>query len=119
MPPREVRACLRDILDACDAIMQASEGKSFEDYRGSRALRGWIERELITVGEATLHAIRADASIERTLPDARRIVDFRNVLVHGYHVVDDEVVWKIATERVSQLRGEVASVMQSLGEDEN
>lgn len=115
MPPRDVRACLRDILDACDAIVVATAGKSFDEYRDSRGLRGWIERELITIGEAMLHAIRTDASLERMVPDARRIVDFRNVLVHGYHVVDDEVVWKIAVERVPELRRRVMAVLESIG----
>ena len=103
MPPRDARACLQDIADACDAIIAASSGKSYQDYASSRSLRGWIERELITVGEALQHAIRADATLEATIPDARRIVDFRNVLVHGYHVVDNEVVWRIVAERVPGL----------------
>lgn len=32
-----------------------------------------------------------------------RIVAFGNVLVHGYAVIDDELVWQVATTRVPGL----------------
>ena len=37
------------------------------------------------------------------IPDLRRIVAFRNVFVHGYAVVDDAIVWDVATTRIEPL----------------
>jgi len=37
------------------------------------------------------------------VPDARRIVAFRNLLIHGYAAIDDRLVWEVATERTAPL----------------
>jgi uncharacterized protein with HEPN domain len=37
------------------------------------------------------------------VPDLRRIVDFRNLLIHGYAIVDDRLVWEIARTKVPAL----------------
>jgi uncharacterized protein with HEPN domain len=41
-------------------------------------------------------------------------VAFRNVLVHGYAVIDDELVWEVATTRVTLLATEIQEL---LGDD--
>lgn len=38
-----------------------------------------------------------------TLTDLPRIVAFRNVLIHGYAAIDNEIVWAVATTRVNAL----------------
>jgi uncharacterized protein with HEPN domain len=42
----------------------------------------------------------------------RRIVVVRNVLVHGYAVIDDELVWDFATRRAPDLAAELARLLQ-------
>ena len=37
------------------------------------------------------------------MPDLPRIVAFRNILIHGYAVVDDELVWQVLVERLPGL----------------
>jgi len=46
---------------------------------------------------------RWDARRAAEVPDLRRIVAFRNILIHGYATVDDALVWSVATERVAPL----------------
>lgn len=38
------------------------------------------------------------------IPEVERIIGLRNVLAHGYAVVDDRVVWTAASRRVPELR---------------
>jgi uncharacterized protein with HEPN domain len=41
-------------------------------------------------------------------------VAFRNLLIHGYAVVDDRVVWRTAVEDLPRLRAEVEELLTSL-----
>jgi uncharacterized protein with HEPN domain len=41
------------------------------------------------------------------ITDYQKIVSFRNVLIHGYADVDDELVWDIVETRLPVLREEV------------
>jgi uncharacterized protein with HEPN domain len=45
-----------------------------------------------------------DAETAALIPEIQRIIGLRNVLAHGYAVVDDTVVWAAATSRVPELR---------------
>jgi uncharacterized protein with HEPN domain len=42
----------------------------------------------------------------------RRIIAFRNILVHGYADVDDQLVWDIAESKLAALRTEVAALLR-------
>ena len=37
------------------------------------------------------------------LPDLPRIVAFRNVLIHGYATINDEVVWQVAHDQLGTM----------------
>jgi uncharacterized protein YutE (UPF0331/DUF86 family) len=39
------------------------------------------------------------------IPDLRRIVAFRNVLIHGYAKIDSEIVWEVVETRLDDLLG--------------
>lgn len=42
---------------------------------------------------------------------SRRIVDFRNRIIHGYDSVDDAVVWGILKMHLPKLKEEVENLM--------
>jgi uncharacterized protein with HEPN domain len=53
--PRDRRACLSDIVDACRAIEAAVSGLGHAGHAGhaeSRQIRSTVEREFIITGEA-------------------------------------------------------------------
>ena len=47
---------------------------------------------------------RVVADMAASIPEAHRIIGLRNVLAHGYAVVDDNVVWAAGSLRVPELR---------------
>jgi len=51
--PRDTRAYLRDVIDACDAIDMAVRDIDLGQYRSSRLIRSAVEREFILIDEAT------------------------------------------------------------------
>ena len=56
--PRDARAYLSDVIEACEAIASAVDGMTFEDYSKTRLVRSAVEREFTIVGEA-LQALKS------------------------------------------------------------
>ncbi|NTU70960.1 MAG: DUF86 domain-containing protein [Coriobacteriia bacterium] len=93
MRSRDVRVCLADVLAAADAIDQFVEGETLESYRADLKLRSAVERQFEIIGEALNEGRTADPALIETIPRAGAIIGFRNQLIHGYSLVDDEIVW--------------------------
>jgi uncharacterized protein with HEPN domain len=70
------------------------------------------------VGEAITVLSRSAPQLVAQITHARRIIDFRNQLAHGYPHVDDTMVWLIAEHDVPVLRAECAALLESLGDGE-
>lgn len=98
---------LYDILQACELIEEFTRGKSFEAYVNDALLQSGVERQFAIVGEAVFQALRIDPSLEHGISDARRIVNFRHVMVHDYATVDHSTVWGVVHRRLPTLRAEV------------
>jgi uncharacterized protein with HEPN domain len=78
-------------------------GKSFNDYASDALLRSAVERQFEIVGEALNNLPKVDAQLASSIPDLRRIVAFRNVLINGYATIDDALVWQVLSTRVPAL----------------
>jgi uncharacterized protein with HEPN domain len=79
-------------------------------------LRSAVERQLGIVGEALNKLSKVDLATASAITDLRRIVGFRNVLVHGYATVDDFLVWQIVETSLPRLLGEVDALLADLAE---
>ena len=103
--PRDPRTLLADVLDATRAIERFRRDLDLDDYRANDLVRAAVERKLEIVGEALNRLSREPPEVAERIPDVARIVGFRNVLAHGYDVVDDEVVWDAVTTDLPELAG--------------
>jgi uncharacterized protein with HEPN domain len=110
MPP-EVLKFLHDIQQACNLIQQFTAGKAAEDFRDDVQLRSAVERQFITIGEALQQALRTLPDMDKSITDSRRIINFRNVLVHGYAQIVPDTVWGVVETGLPVLRAEVASLI--------
>lgn len=110
--PRDARAYLTDIIEACDAIAVAVRGLDLAGYESSRLVRSSVEREFIIIGEALAALARVAPEAFDAVTQARRIVDFRNRLTHEYRTVDDAFVWAIVERDVPVVRRECAALIQ-------
>ena len=109
----ESRKLLLDAVEACDAIAQHLSGVAFTGYRDSRLLRRAVEREFEIVGEALNRLNKADPATAERIVELRRVVDFRNRIVHGYDTVDDEAVWDIAQVHLAVLSKQLRALLDS------
>jgi uncharacterized protein with HEPN domain len=104
---------LDDIRDAAAFIRQVTEDKTLDQYRTDRLLRQAVERNFEIVGEAVKRLSETDPDSVSRIDGYKQIIAFRNILIHGYDLIDDEQVWRVVQndlpsliETVRKLRSE-------------
>ena len=89
--------------------------KSHDDYLEDILLRSAVERQLEIVGEALSALRRTDPATAALIPELHAAVGFRNVLSHEYSAVDDDVVWRTATEQAPALKTLIEHLLPPVG----
>ena len=77
-------------------------------------LRSAVERQFEIIGEALGTLARVDATIAARIPVLRDIVAFRNILIHGYAILDRARVWRVVEDDLPRLRGVLPGILSSL-----
>lgn len=73
-----------------------------------------MERQFEIIGEALNRLSKEAPNIANRVPDLKKIVGFRNLLIHGYAVIDDGRVWEIVTSMLPALRATVMALLTEL-----
>jgi uncharacterized protein with HEPN domain len=103
---RETKKYLFDIKTSIDSIYDyLGKESSFLSYQENKLLRRGVEREIEIIGEAVNRVMKSDEKIH--LVNARKIIDTRNWVIHGYDKVDDVVIWGIISNHLPELRKEI------------
>jgi len=100
-----------DIERACLRLEAFLDGKSRETYLQDALLQAAVERQFEIIGEATAKLAKLDAAAAERIPEHRRLIAFRNVLIHGYAEVDHDIVWDLAQSRVAALKAIAQAAM--------
>lgn len=111
---RDPRSLLWDIAEAAAAIDGFIEGLDLDDYAQSPLVHSAVERRFEIIGEALGQLAKIDADLAARIPDARQIVAFRNLLIHGYAMVEHVRVFRTARERLPALHEQVATLLAEL-----
>ncbi len=109
---------LWDMEVAAGHALALVEGRSLADYLSDELMRAGVERKLTIVGEAMVRLRGTDPGILAQITDCRRIIGFRNLVVHGYDAIDAEAVWAILHENVPILVSEIEA-LRRLNPDPN
>jgi uncharacterized protein with HEPN domain len=108
----ETRKFLYDASLACKLLQQFTHIRTLDDYRTDPLLRSPVERHFIIVSEALAGALRIEPAIKDSITNARRIISFRNILVHGYSAVEHETVWGKIENHLPLLPCEIDVLLQ-------
>jgi uncharacterized protein with HEPN domain len=98
-PQTILRDAIRTAEDIVAMLGEMTESQFVEDLRTQRA----IERSFEIIGEALARLARDFPEVAARIPEHRRVIDFRNVLAHGYDVVDPRLVFGLARTRLPAL----------------
>jgi uncharacterized protein with HEPN domain len=97
----ETKKYLYDIEQAAKSAAQFVKGRSFSDYSSDIMLRSAVERQLEIVGEALAQPARIDPDTASKISVYRRIIAFRNILIHGYAEIDHRIVWSVFGDQIA------------------
>ena len=108
---RNVKKFLFDILMAINCIEDyIGHPKIFANYDNNRQLQQAVERNLEIIGEATKRILEIAPDI--TISNARRIVNTRNRIIHGYDDIDNTEIWSVIINSLPVLKQEVEVLLQ-------
>lgn len=110
------RAYLWDAREAAEAIANFVREIDEATYAESSLIHSAVERKFEIIGEALNLLSKSDRDLARRIPEIEKIVAFRNLLIHGYAVVDHARVWAIARDTLPTLRKAVSALLSELGE---
>ncbi|MFH1085467.1 MAG: HepT-like ribonuclease domain-containing protein [Chloroflexota bacterium] len=115
MKSRDVRAYLHDIVAAASLLQAFAGGKTLEQYEADPLLRSAVERQFEIIGEALRQALAIAPDLRTHITAAHSIIAFRNILVHGYADVSNDVVWAVLQDDLPGLYREVAELLRQRG----
>jgi uncharacterized protein with HEPN domain len=103
----DIKAWLYDILNAIVEIESFfnNETKEFVKYQNDLRTKRAVERNIEIIGEALSRILKRDETI--VITNARKIVDTRNRIIHGYDNVSDDVIWGIVIKHLPILQTEI------------
>ena len=101
---------LHQIIQCIDEINQfIGTPMIFERYNSNIFMQKAVERNLEIIGEAVRRLKETDAQIPIT--DARKIINTRNLIIHGYNEIQNDRIWVIIVKSLPILRKEVEALL--------
>lgn len=114
-PEAEAAGLLWDALQFARNTAVAVGDASEEVFIQGGPVAWATERQLELVGEALGKLRQSAPDVAERIPALAKIVGMRNVLVHGYLIVNPRIVWLAATEQVPQLIPVLETLLDEYG----
>jgi uncharacterized protein with HEPN domain len=112
--PHEPRKLVADALDCASFIFEMTRDVTFDQFRDSRVIRQVVERNFEIIGEALNRLRRVDPASAAKLAEHPRIISFRNILAHGYDIVDPAIIWTVVHDHLPAFHAAAGALLVSL-----
>ena len=112
MSPRTWQERLEDILTCARNIQDFASGMSLEEFSDDPRTVRAVAYEFTTMGEAA-RAIPPEVQDEHPQIPWGKMVGIRNVLVHQYFRLDEDILWKATQEDIPPLIAALEAVLNS------
>jgi len=110
---RNILVFIDDIIEAIESIEEYIEGHTFDSFQTNKMLFDAVVRNLEVIGEAS-----------KSIPDEirdryddvpwQRMVGLRNILIHEYFGVNKQVIWKIVSENIPEIKPKMKRLLDEL-----
>lgn len=107
-------ALLKDIRQAIQFITEDTASMTFDMFVRDRRTRQAVERNFEIIGEAMNRLRRRSPELFERFSAARQVIDFHNVVAHGYDVIDYVSMWQTVHQSLPVLRDEVDQFLQEM-----
>ncbi len=111
MSKHDVAVTLRQMIDFADEIAVLISKHARNELDPNNEFRRALERCVELIGEATTRLPEEWRDRHSEIP-WRQIIGMRDVMIHGYDVVSNDVIWDTAARDIRVLRASLASLLQ-------
>jgi len=114
MSKRDWRLFINDMLECIERIEKYISGLSYDDFIKDDKTKDAVVRNLEIIGEA---ANQIPVDIRKKYKDIpwAQIVGLRHRLIHGYFVIDYDIVWNIIDKEMPDLKIRIKKIFKDLG----
>ena len=107
----DIKVWLYDISVAISNIEDfLPEQRIFLEFQKDLKTKMAVQRCVEIIGEAMSRILKVNPEISIT--SARKIVNVRNTVIHGYDKIDDETIWNIVINHLPILKSEVEKLLK-------
>jgi uncharacterized protein with HEPN domain len=99
----DIHTHLYDIVQSCQNIRTFTCDIDYQTYIDNIFIKSAVERQFIIIGEALNRIKRLDMMVYNQIRYAEQIISFRNILVHGYDIISDQLVWQVVNPILQNL----------------
>ena len=100
---RDISLLLKDILDCMNKIDEFVGKMSFDNFVNDEKTSSAVMRKLEIIGEAVKN-IPEDIIEKYTQVPWSDMARMRDKIIHFYHGVDYEVIWKVIKNRLPEIK---------------
>jgi uncharacterized protein with HEPN domain len=108
---KDPKIFLEHILESIDKIEKYVAEVNEQSFNENFLVIDAVVRNLEIIGEAARN-LSDNFKVANSHIDWRDIVDFRNVLIHEYFGVNEDLVWKVVKKDLPELKKEVEILLK-------
>ena len=107
---RDYKLFLDDIRLSCEKIVRYTTGLTFKQLLEDEKTFDAVLRNLIVIGEGVKH-LPLEVQQRHQQVEWREIAGFRDIAVHEYFGIDEEILWDIVQNEVPSLLAKLTEII--------
>lgn len=104
---------LNDILHAIDTIFQYVDGRDMHEFLADKKSYHAVIYNIMIIGEAA-NMLTFDFRETHSEMKWRQITNMRNFLIHGYHNVEEDLVWEAISVDLPPIREKIVRYIEEI-----
>ena len=102
---------LEHMLAAAERVIRYTSGKSFENLKADDMMYYAVVKNIEIIGEAA-NMLTFEFRESHSELQWRQITNMRNFLIHGYHNVEEDLVWEAISVDLYQIREKIVKYLE-------
>jgi uncharacterized protein with HEPN domain len=109
---RDYTLYIEDMLEAIKKVEMYTSNLEFEGFEQSNLIVDAVIRNLEVIGEAA-NKVPKEVQEEYSEIPWRKMIDFRNILIHEYFGIDLSIVWMVATKNLPLAKSYLVKIVNN------